>query len=127
MTTAVARRSVVSNMEDRSERPDAVGERGQLIVGFSLALAGLVISMLLLQGVVARTLDRARAQSAADAAALAGVAEDESVARAVAAANDSVVVSFEAGDNTVEVVVEGPDGARARARAERRLEGPISG
>ena len=66
-------------------------------------------------------LDRAQAQSAADAAALAGVVEGRAGAQRYAAANGGELVVFEEMDNAVRVVVE-VDGWKAEARAERRLE-----
>ena len=62
---------------------------------------------------------RARAQTAADAAALAGAADGEPAARALAEANDARLVSFEERGADTRVVVElGP--ARATGRARRQ-------
>jgi Flp pilus assembly protein TadG len=62
--------------------------------------------------------DRARASSAADAAALAGAAEGEDAARDVAAANGAVLVSYVADGSSVSVTVSN-GAARASARARR--------
>ena len=62
---------------------------------------------------------RARAQTAADAAALAGAADGEHAARALAEANGARLVSFEERGADARVVVEvGPARATGRARRE---------
>jgi hypothetical protein len=63
--------------------------------------------------------DRARAQTAADAAALAGAAEGRDAAVAVVVENDGDLRSYAAEGSAVEVVVRVGD-AEATARAERR-------
>jgi cytochrome oxidase Cu insertion factor (SCO1/SenC/PrrC family) len=87
-----------------------------------LAVALLVLAMVLVLATVplARgARERAAAQTAADAAALAGVNGGEPAARAVAAANDAEVVSYTALAGEVWVVVTyGEATARARARLE---------
>jgi hypothetical protein len=61
-------------------------------------------------------LDRQQAQTAADAAALAGLQGGRSAAARLAAANGAVLVSFEQDGATVTVLVA-RDEVRARARA----------
>jgi hypothetical protein len=92
-------------------------DAGQVLPLVALALvvavAAVVVAGLVGQAVVFR----ARAQTAADAAALAGAAEGEPAARELAAANGARLVQFEVEgtDTQVEVRV-GDIGARARAR-----------
>lgn len=88
-----------------------------------LALAGAacLIGVLLLGATLRRVVERAECQDAADAAALAGVAEGRTAADRLATANDAVVTSFDADGNVVELWVECGD-VRAVASAERRLE-----
>jgi capsid protein len=60
-----------------------------------------------------------RAQTAADAAALAGAADGEAGARSLARANGARLVSFRIDGHEVEVIVTiGKSTARARARSE---------
>ena len=94
--------------------------------GASLPLVAMVLAVVLMMtsvviGLSVRVIDRTRAQSAADAAALAGVVEGESGARRLAAANGGELVVFAADGNTVRVLVV-VDGWRAEAVAERSLE-----
>ncbi len=109
---------------------DAVRRRGfrapTVERGASLPLLALVLAVLLMVtsvvvGLSTRVLDRAQAQSAADAAALAGVVEGRDGAERFAVANGGELVVFEESDNAVRVVVV-VDGWKAEARAERRLE-----
>jgi hypothetical protein len=76
--------------------------------------------------------DRARARTAADAAALAGAVEGEQAARDLAGANGATLVAFERdGDEVVVQVEVGEVDAYARARATARQapdrEGPGGG
>ncbi|MEZ5376691.1 MAG: hypothetical protein R2733_09295 [Acidimicrobiales bacterium] len=91
------------------------------LIGFAGAF--IVIAALLVGGVTGRVIDRSRAQAAADAAALAGVAEGRAAAAAMALANDAVLTGFAATDNEVTVEVRSAEGTVAEATAERRLEG----
>ncbi len=96
--------------------------------GASLPLLALVLVIVLMTsgvviGLTVRVMDRAQAQAAADAAALAGVMEGRAGAERLAMANGGAVVSFEASDNSVRVVVT-VDGWRAEAIAERSLAFP---
>jgi Flp pilus assembly protein TadG len=92
-------------------------------------VAPLVALVMVVIGVVAygtavlgrSAIDRARAQTAADAAALAGAAADEGTARQLANANAGTLVSFERIGPDVRVVVT-VGGIRAHARARRSVE-----
>lgn len=95
------------------------GDAGQIV-----PLAAFVVAVIVLMGLlVIRTglqVDRrARAQSAADAAALAGATEGEDVAGSVTEANGAVLETFEVRGSEVEVVVRIGD-HRATARARRQ-------
>jgi hypothetical protein len=68
---------------------------------------------------------RARAQTAADASALAGAADGREAARALAEANGARLVKYEELGSDTRVVVElGPATARGRARREGWAGGP---
>jgi D-alanyl-D-alanine carboxypeptidase len=92
------------------------------IVPLAAALVALCCVALLALVPVADTLDdRARARTAADAAALAGAADGERAARQVAGANGADLVEIDgAGDEVVVQVRVGDVEAYARARASRR-------
>jgi outer membrane lipoprotein SlyB len=94
-------------------------ERGSFLPLMALGLAMVVLAALLLGAFGRATADRARAQTAADAAALAGVVEGEAAAAELARANGGELVSFRVddGDTVVEVRVGGSV-ARARAALE---------
>ena len=101
----------------------AIPEHTRAERGSGLVLAVLVLSLSLaviaVLVVTARTVEaRARAQYAADAAALGAVVDGEDEAARLATANGAVIVHIAMGDDEaiVEVVV---DGVRARARAQR--------
>ena len=85
-------------------------------------LAGaLALVVMLVLGLVAlgnTADDRARAQTAADAAALAGAADGQVAADAAATANHATLERFTARGGEVEVVVRAGD-SRATARAGR--------
>jgi len=106
-------------------------ERGQSTV---LVAAGLVLAAAVLLAVVAAggvVVDGARARTAADAAALAGAAEDRTAAAEVARANGGRLVAFRAEGTAVTVTVA-LGRARATARAQRdgtwcHTEGPSGG
>jgi hypothetical protein len=97
------------------------GHDGGQIVPLAAALVGLCCVALLSLVPVARTLDdRARARTAADAAALAGAADGEPTAREVAVANGADLLEIERnGDEVVVQVRVGEVEAYARARATR--------
>ena len=94
-------------------------ERGQVLplVAVVLVLAG--AAMWFVGRVSGAAVDRARARTAADAAALAGAAEGEEAARSVAEANGGRLVRFAREGTDVVVRVEvGEASAPARARRE---------
>jgi len=97
------------------------GDRGQAIPAIALLWLVLVVSLLVMARVAGAVGDRARAHSAADAAALAGVHEGRSGADEMATRNGAELVSFTAVGDEVEVTVAF-DGVHATARA--RLERP---
>jgi D-alanyl-D-alanine carboxypeptidase/Putative Flp pilus-assembly TadE/G-like len=88
-------------------------------VPLAVAMLAIVAVALVALAPVGRGLaDRAHARTAADAAALAGAAEGEQAARALAGANGADLVEFErAGDEVVVRVRVGDVDAYARARA----------
>ncbi|MEO5680558.1 MAG: pilus assembly protein TadG-related protein [Acidimicrobiales bacterium] len=93
-------------------------QRGQALplMGVVVALAALVVLGLGRVGSV--VVARAQAQTAADAAALAGAVEGRVAAEGLAAANGGRLVSWAAAGREVEVVAD-VRGERARARARR--------
>lgn len=98
-------------METRS------GDRGQVV---PLVLAVMVVAVVLALALIPlgrASQQRAAAQTAADAAALAGAAEGEALARQVAAANGGRLLHWHAAGLEVWVEVEvGEATARAKAR-----------
>jgi Flp pilus assembly protein TadG len=105
-------------MADTGAGTRATGERGQatpLVALLFVIVAGALVALGHLGAVVA---DRNRAQTAADATALAGATDGEGRARDVAARNGGEVRSYVAQGADVEVVVRvGRAEASARARA----------
>ena len=100
------------------------GARGQATPLWAVVLL-LAALLLVPMGLLARaTIERTRAQSAADAAALAGALEDEDEARVVARLNGARLERYRVHGDTVEVVVVVGD-RRATARAVRE-EVPLS-
>ena len=94
------------------------GARGQATPLWAIVLL-LAALLLVPTGLVARAvIERAEAQSAADAAALAGALDGEDEARAVARMNGARVERYQVVGDTVEVVVI-VGGRRATARALR--------
>jgi hypothetical protein len=94
----------------------AGNDRGQAVM---LLLAVVVMAALGVVGVglfSTRIVDRGRAQTAADAAALAGTTGGRGAAVRLASNNGAVVVSYSEDAEVVTVVVE-VDGERATARA----------
>ena len=94
--------------------------RGAVLPLLALTGASCLIAVLLLGATLRRVAARAECQHAADAAALAGVAEGREAAERLAAANGAVVATFAEQDNTVEVWVACGE-VRAAANAERGL------
>ncbi len=97
------------------------GERGSALPLLGLMFAFLLVCTALLVGVTDRVVSRARAQSAADAAALAGVVEGRSGAEDLARENRATLVSFEQSGSVVRVVVQ-RDGVQAAASADLELQ-----
>ncbi len=96
------------------------GDRGQATVLVAVAVAFTAVVALGLTRVGLATLDRAGAQAAADASALAGAAEGRGAAEEVAAANHGRLATFQVvGSDVVVTVRVGDEQATARARAER--------
>src|SRR5687768_11753663 len=93
-------------------RPD---QRGQALPLVALVVAVAGFMTIALGRVGAVVVAKAEAQTAADAAALAGAAHGRAAAEALAAANDGHVTSWRAGGREVEVVVV-VRGEAARAR-----------
>lgn len=104
----------------RRVRPESRAERGAVLPLVALSLVMVLVAVAIVGGVADRAIRRARAQSAADASSLAGVADGRSAAARFAEINGAELVTFEPGSNEVVVVVEF-DGIRATATAERHL------
>ncbi len=98
-------------------------ERGQATPLVALALVAMMIGVAVVLAVGAAASERGRAQTAADAAALAGAAEGESAARQLAAANGASLERFTLSGDVVEVEVRIGD-SNAVARAEVYLRPP---
>ena len=94
-------------------------EAGQIVPMAALVLAIVMLMGLLVVSLGLQVDERARAQSAADAAALAGATDGEDVAGSVTEVNGAVLESFVVRGSEVEVVVRRGD-ERATARARRQ-------
>ena len=93
------------------------GDGGQVVPLLVVAVLVVVVALSVVVRVGVQVDRRARAQTAADAAALAGARDGEGAARSMAVANDGELMSFVAVDGEVEVVVlVGDERATARAR-----------
>jgi predicted RND superfamily exporter protein len=94
-----------------------VRDRGSMLVFVMLVGVGLTTAVTLaLMPVLVSVVDHARAENAADAAALAGVARGEAAATAIAAANDATLVAWSRSGYEVTVTVRvGERQATARA------------
>lgn len=102
---------------ERTDRGQAVPLAAAMVAVVAIALVGLVPAG-------RAVADRARARTAADAAALAGAAEGEQAARDLADVNGAELVDFaRSGDEVVVRVRVGAVGASARARAVRTTRG----
>ena len=94
-------------------------ERGQVLPLVAVVLVVAGAAMWCLGRLSGAAVERARARTAADAAALAGAAEGEAAARSIAAANGGRLVSFvRAGADVIVRVEVGDATAPARARRE---------
>jgi len=101
------------------------GDGGQALPLAAAMLAVVVAALVALVPVGRALEDRARARTAADAAALAGAAEGEAAARQVAGQNGGRLLAFERAGTEVTVrVAVGDRAASARARA---VAGPAPG
>lgn len=120
----------------RSKRP--VGRRsrardgGQALPLGAAMVAVAAVALVALVPAARAVADRARARTAADAAALAGAVEGEQAARDLAGANGATLVDFQRdGDEVVVRVEVGDVDAYARARATARqpteADGPGGG
>ena len=93
------------------------GDRGQAVPLLLIVMLVVVVAAFVVVRVGAQVDRRARAQTAADAAALAGARDGEAGARSLAAADGAVLESFVASGAEVEVVVRlGDERATARSR-----------
>ena len=101
-------------MEERRTHRD--NDRGQMVVFAALVMVAAVLMSIGVTQVGSAMLDRQRAHTAADAAALAGVAGGPSAAADLARRNGAILVSFGRVGSVVTVVVA-VGSARARARA----------
>jgi hypothetical protein len=104
-----------------AQQPRLAGDGGQAVVFAVLALVLALSCVVVLGQVAAVAVDRAAAQTAADAAALAGVIGGRDAAVEAARANGGVVRRYSEWDGFVEVVVEVGD-ANALARGTRFAE-----
>jgi hypothetical protein len=98
-------------------------ERGSATVALVLSLFVLTVSLAVITVTARTVLARARAQQAADAAALAALEEGENGAGRLAAANGAVLVRVVLADGEATVEVR-RDGVPARARAARPVIDP---
>lgn len=105
--------------ERRPERRRRAGDVGQVVLlmaGVLALVAALAVGLVMLGNLISH---RAHAQTAADAAALAGAAEGRLAARQVALENDGELQSFVIVGSEVEVTVQvGDSKATSRARRE---------
>ena len=92
-------------------------DAGQIVPMMALVLFAVVIVAMMVIRLGLQVDRRARAQSAADAAAIAGATEGEDIAGSVTEANGATLESFVVRGSEVEVVVRlGDERATARAR-----------
>lgn len=92
-------------------------DAGQIVPMMALVLFVVVVVAMVVIRLGLQVDRRARAQSAADAAAIAGATEGEDVAGSVTEANGATLESFVVRGSEVEVVVRlGDERATARAR-----------
>jgi Flp pilus assembly protein TadG len=92
-------------------------DRGQAVAVVAVMFVVLLVAVLLLAEVGRAVVDRARARTAADAAALAGVRDGVDAARALADDNGGRLTRFVRSGDEVEVTVQvGDRHAVARAR-----------
>jgi len=97
---------------------DVSRQRGQALPLLALVMVVAVAAAILVVRLGVEVDHRARAQTAADAAALAGASGGRIEAEAIAARNGAEIESFVSRDGEVEVIVRVAD-RRATARARR--------
>lgn len=100
-------------------------DSGQVLPLVSVVLVLVALVCVGLTHLGAGVAERARARTAADAAALAGARDGEDVAGEVASQNHGELVAYVARDGEVEVTVR-VGGSTARARAARRWDQPAT-
>src|SRR5207245_673114 len=91
---------------------------GQVTPLVAVLVLAAALTVVVLGQLGGRVVERAQARTAADAAALAGAAEGQEVAKIIAQRNQAELVGWDDDGTFVEVVVTVGD-AQARARAER--------
>lgn len=113
------------SMRPRRDAPGSNDERGAVTVLLGAAIV--IVAWLVLQEtkLSVAAADRARAQTAADAAALGGVVEGEGAAADLARNNGATLLSFVDEGDRVQVRVGFRD-AVSTARAERSETSPFS-
>jgi len=112
-------------MDSERTRPGSrVAERGQAMPLVALVMAVAVVALLLVAHLGGTLVDRARARTAADAAALAGAQGGRAAAERASRDNHGTLERWTAGDGYVEVTVL-IGRARATARARPGPAGPI--
>ena len=116
-----ARRDRPGLHDERNER----NERGAVTVVVGAAIVIVAYLVLPETKLSVAAADRARAQTAADAAALGGVVDGEEAAADLALSNGATLLSFVDDGDQVQVQV-GFHGAVATARAERSETSPFS-
>ena len=110
---------------ERTRPGSRVQEQGQAVPLVLLVMAVAVAAMLVVVHLGGTVVDRARARTAADAAALAGAEGGRATAERAARDNDGMLEAWTAGDGYVEVTVR-VGRARATARARPGPSGPIA-
>lgn len=91
-------------------------DRGQAVVLLLVVVVMAAVSVVGVGLFSARVVDRGRAQTAADAAVLAGTTGGRAAAARLATSNGAVLLSYAEAGDVVTVVVD-VDGERATARA----------
>jgi Flp pilus assembly protein TadG len=113
-------------MDESNQRDACEGrrDRGQAVIMVVIVAAVLLVAVIGAIGAMGRTtLARARAQTAADSAALASVAGDVEDARRLAGAHGAILVAWVRGPTPNEVTVTVQlDGETATARASNAVD-----
>lgn len=113
-------RLALTRRQERGRQPKiGCSEKGQVVPLFIVIIFVGIVTVFLLGKLGQQATERARAQSAADAAALAGVAGGEDAAAETARDNQASLVSYVHVGQKVEVTVR-LGNAEASARAEAR-------